>query len=270
MMETQAIVVNKDERGVATITLNRPDVHNAFDDALIKDMTVALQSFSADASVRLVVLRSTGKSFSAGADLNWMKRMAGYSWQQNYQDSLGLATLMQTLANMPQPTLAVVQGAAFGGGVGLVACCDIALCADKASFCLSEVKLGLIPAVISPYVIDAIGARAAKRYFVTAERFSSDTALRLGLVHDVFTAEQLESETEKLMASLLANGPVAVTEAKKLIHHVTKHETDEELIRFTAQKISDIRASAEGKEGVGAFLDKRDPDWNVKTATDID
>ena len=269
-METTAIVINKDERGVATITLNRPDVHNAFDDALIRDLTVALQKFNADDSVRVVVLRSTGKSFSAGADLNWMKRMADYSWNQNYQDSLGLATLMQTLASMRQPTIAVVQGAAFGGGVGLVACCDIALASDKASFCLSEVKLGLIPAVISPYVIEAIGARAAKRYFVSAERFPAETALRLGLVHELFGGEQLEQAADSLIDTILSNGPVAVLEAKKLIKQVEGKVIDEELIRHTAQKISDIRASAEGKEGIGAFLEKRSPNWNVKTATDID
>ena len=269
-MENSAILIHKDPRGVGNVTLNRADVHNAFDDVLIKDLTNAIQAFEQDDSVRVICLRSTGKSFSAGADLNWMKRMAGYSWQQNYQDSLGLATLMQTLASTTKPTIGVIQGAAFGGGVGLVACCDIALASDKASFCLSEVKLGLIPAVISPYVIAAIGERAAKRYFVTAERFNADTALRLGLVHELFEAEQLESEAEKIIDAILANGPVAVYEAKKLIAKVANQPIEEEIIRFTAQKISDIRASAEGKEGVTAFLEKRSPNWDVKTSTEID
>lgn len=270
MMETTTILVSKDERGVGTVTLNRPDLHNAFDDVLIREMTEVLQAFGRDDSVRVVVLRSTGKSFSAGADLNWMKRMATYSWQQNYQDSLGLATLMQSLGQMKKPTVGVVQGAAFGGGVGLVACCDIALAANTASFCLSEVKLGLIPSVISPYVIAAIGERAAKRYFVTAERFDANTALRLGLVHDLYAPEQLDAEADKLITMLLANGPKAVQEAKKLIARVAHQPIDEDLVRFTAQKIADIRASAEGREGVTAFLEKRAPNWDVKESTELD
>ncbi|NQD37877.1 enoyl-CoA hydratase/isomerase family protein [Permianibacter sp. IMCC34836] len=269
-METTTILVNKDDRGVGTITLNRAELHNAFDDVLIREMTETLQVFDKDDSVRLVVVRSTGKSFSAGADLNWMKRMASYSWQQNYQDSLGLATLMQTLASMNKPTFAVVQGSAFGGGVGLVACCDIALAAETASFCLSEVKLGLIPSVISPYVVAAIGERAARRYFVTAEKFTADTALRLGLVHDLHAADQLDAEADKLIAALLANGPRAVQEAKRLIERVANKPIDEELVRSTAQKIADMRASAEGREGVTAFLEKRPPNWNVKDSTELD
>jgi len=269
-METTTILVNNDARGVGTITLNRADLHNAFDDVVIREVTDALQLFDRDDGVRIVVVRAVGKSFSAGADLNWMKRMAGNSWQQNYQDSLGLATLMQALASMNKPTIAVVQGAAFGGGVGLVACCDIALASETASFCLSEVKLGLIPSVISPYVIAAIGQRAAKRYFVTAERFDAKTALRLGLVHDLFTPEQLDAEADKLVTALLANGPKAVLEAKRLIARVANRPIDEELVRVTAQKIADIRASAEGREGVTAFLEKRPADWAVKDRTELD
>jgi len=269
-MENSAILIEQNAHGVGTVTLNRAEIHNAFDDALIRDLTEAIQSFEQNPEVRVIVLRSTGKSFSAGADLNWMKRMADYSWNQNYQDSLGLATLMQTLASTSKPTVGVIQGAAFGGGVGLVACCDIALASNRASFCLSEVKLGLIPAVISPYVIAAIGERAAKRYFVTAERFNAETALRLGLVQDIYEPEQLDGEAEKVIAAILENGPVAVLEAKKLIVNIANRKLDEETIRFTAQKISDIRASAEGKEGITAFLEKRSPNWDVKTQTEID
>ncbi len=269
-MDDSAILIAKDARGVGTLTLNRPDLHNAFDDTLIRDLTEALQAMNADDSVRVIVLRALGKSFSAGADLNWMKRMAGYSWSQNYQDSLGLATLMQTLATLSKPSVAVVQGAAFGGGVGLVACCDIALASSTASFCLSEVKLGLIPAVISPYVIAAIGERAAKRYFVTAERFNAETALRLGLVHELYAPDHLDAEVEKLVDTLLANGPVAVQEAKRLIARVAGKPIDEDLVRFTAQKIADLRASAEGREGIGAFLEKRTPNWDVKDSTDLE
>ncbi len=249
------------DNGVVVLTLNRPEVHNAFNDELIATLTESLQVLNSDPSVRVVQLRGAGKSFSAGADLNWMQRMAQYSWEENYQDSLKLASLMSTLANMRMPTVAVVQGAAFGGGVGLVAACDFALASDKASFCLSEVKLGLIPAVISPYVVRAIGARAARRYFVTAERFDADTALRMGLVQEVVPHDTLTQRADEVCDAIATNGPLAVREAKKLVSLVAESPIDEEIIRETANRIADRRASPEGMEGIRAFLEKRPPVW---------
>ncbi|MCO7226845.1 enoyl-CoA hydratase/isomerase family protein [Pleionea sp. CnH1-48] len=249
------------EAGAGIITLNRPEVHNAFDDNLISDLTDALKQVDEDPRVRLIVLRSNGKSFSAGADLNWMRRMADYSWDENYQDSLALATLMQSLHTSYKPTLGIVQGAAFGGGVGLVACCDMVIASEKALFSLSEVKLGLIPSVISPYVIEAIGKRQANRYFVTAERFDAQRAHQMGLVHEVVAADELENYANDFIKNILSNGPEAIKAAKLLIEVVTELGMGEELIRETAQRIADIRASAEGREGVTAFLEKRKPNW---------
>ncbi|HET8726942.1 MAG TPA: enoyl-CoA hydratase-related protein, partial [Alphaproteobacteria bacterium] len=195
--------------GVATVTLNRPEVHNAFNDRVIAELTGTFSRLGADPTVRAVVLRASGKSFSAGADLGWMQRMAGYGFDENLADARQLAELMRTLNDLPKPTVALVQGAAFGGGVGLVACCDVALAADTATFCLSEVKLGLIPAVISPYVVQAIGARAARRYFLTAERFSALQAKALGLVHEVVPAVMLEAALLKILDALAEGGPNA-------------------------------------------------------------
>ncbi|WMS88264.1 enoyl-CoA hydratase/isomerase family protein [Pleionea litopenaei] len=264
MSDNKTLKLEVTPDGAGIITMNRPDVHNAFDDQLIKDLTRALQKLQNHAATRVIVLKAEGKSFSAGADLNWMRRMADYSWSENYQDSLALATLMQTLHQLKKPTIALVQGAAFGGGVGLVAACDIVLASEKAKFCLSEVKLGLIPAVISPYVIKAIGSRQANRYFISAEVFTATTAQNIGLVHEVFEAESFESSSQAFLADLLKNGPEAIQAAKNLISFVDEHPLNEELIRETAQKISDIRASAEGKEGVSAFLEKRSPNWQAK------
>lgn len=263
MSEFKSLKLDISAAGVATLTLTRAELHNAFDDELIRELTAALKSVANNGAARVLVLRGDGKSFCAGADLNWMKRMANYSWDENYQDSLALAGLMQTLAGLQIPSIAVVQGAAFGGGVGLVACCDMAFASDKASFCLSEVKLGLIPAVISPYVIRAMGERAARRYFVSAERFDAQEALRLGLVHEVVAPEALDAKVESVVNAITANGPMAVLAAKKLVNFVADHAIDEELIRETAQRIADIRASAEGREGVGAFLEKRPATWTT-------
>lgn len=261
MSEYKSLTLDFNASGVATLTLNRAELHNAFDDALIRELATALKAVDAHPQARVLVLRGAGKSFCAGADLNWMKCMADYSWDENYQDSLSLAGLMQALAGLKIPSIAVVQGAAFGGGVGLVACCDMAFASDKASFSLSEVKLGLIPAVISPYVVRAIGERAAHRYFVSAERFDAAEALRLGLVHQVLAPEALDDKVTEVVNAILANGPMAVLAAKKLIAFVSGKPIDEDVIRETAQRIADIRASAEGREGVGAFLDKRKADW---------
>ena len=246
-----------DAGGVARLVLNRPEVHNAFNDALIAELTAALKRLEQDPEVRAVLLAAEGKSFSAGADLNWMKRMAGYSKEENRADARGLAGLMRTLNDLAKPTIALVQGAAYGGGVGLVACCDIAIAATRASFCLSEVKLGLIPAVISPYVIAAIGARASRRYFLTAERFDAEAALRLGLVQEVVAPEELEAAGRRVLDALLAGGPEAQAAAKRLVRDMAGRPVDDALVEETARRIAEVRAGAEAREGVSAFLEKR-------------
>lgn len=255
--------LGKAGRGVGYITLTRPEIHNAFDDKLIGELTEAFTAMENNAEVEVVVLRAEGKSFSAGADLNWMRRMADYSWEENYQDSQALATLMNTIYNMSKTTVCQVQGAAFGGGVGLVACCDIVIASERASFCLSEVKLGLIPAVISPYVVKAMGERQAQRYFTTAERFKADKAAEYGLVHEVIAEESLIEKTNEMITTLLSNGPQAVKAAKSLIRAVANQTIDQSLMDETARRIADIRASEQGKEGLNAFLEKRTADWSV-------
>jgi len=252
-----------DKRGVARITLTREEVHNAFNEALIAELTAALDGISQDPRVRVVVLAAQGRSFSAGADLNWMKAMAGYSRAENVEDARRLARLMRTLNNLPQPTVALVQGPAFGGGVGLVACCDIVVAAEGAKFCLSEVKLGLIPAVISPYVVATIGEAAARRYFLTAEAFSAWEAQRLGLVHEVVDQAALAARGRQIVDALMAGGPVAQGAAKELIFAVSGKNVDESLIEETAKRIAELRASDEGREGIAAFLEKRRPNWRA-------
>ncbi len=252
--------VECDERGVARLTMTRAEVHNAFDDAMIAALTEALERLGADPAVRILVLAAEGRSFSAGADLGWMKRMAGYSQAENLADARALARLMQVLDRLPKPTVARVQGAAFGGGVGLVACCDIAIGTPAARFMLSEVRLGLIPAVISPYVVKAIGQRAARRYFVTAERFSAEEALHLGLLHRLVEAEALDDAVEEMVETLLLGGPAAQASAKDLMFAVDR-PLDEAVIEDTAQRIAAIRATEEGQEGLQAFLEKRKPGW---------
>jgi methylglutaconyl-CoA hydratase len=246
---------------VATVTLNRPQVHNAFDDHLIHELSHALVELGHDAGVRVVVLAGSGRNFSAGADLNWMKRMAGYSEADNLRDAIAMASLMRTLAGLPKPTIARVQGAAFGGGVGLVACCDIGVAAEDASFSLSEARLGLIPAVISPYVIRAIGRRAAQRYFLSAEKFNAREALRIGLVHEVVAAERLDQTVDGIAGELLKSGPHAVAAAKRLIVDVADARLDDAIVEETARRIATIRVSPEGREGIAAFLEKRKPGW---------
>ncbi len=260
-MSEQTLVHEIGADGTATVTLNRPEVHNAFDDAVIARLTELLHELAADERVRLVQLAAAGKSFSAGADLNWMRRMADYGDQENYRDAMGLAELLRTLNELPKPTLALVHGAAFGGGVGLVCCCDIVLAAPQASFSLSEVKLGIIPSVIGPYVVAAIGQRAARRYMLTAERFDAAEAQRIGLVHEVVGQEALRERAGEIAATLRANGPSALREAKELIRALANRPIETAVIEDTARRIARIRASAEGKEGLGAFLEKRKPDW---------
>jgi len=263
MMTTppEPTVVLKIGGGIGRITLNRPDRHNAFDDAVIAELAHMLDRVAADPAVRVVVLAANGKSFSAGADLGWMKRTATYSVAENEADALVLADMLSKLNTMPKPTVALVQGGAYGGGVGLVAACDMAIAADTSVVCLSHVTLGLIPSVISPYVLAAIGARAARRYFLTAERFDAAEAHRLGLVHDVAPADDLAAAGDRLTDYLLAAGPAAIAKAKNLIAHVAGKPIDAALRLETARRIAEARASAEGQEGIAAFLERRKPDW---------
>jgi methylglutaconyl-CoA hydratase len=247
---------------VGRVILNRPERHNAFDDALIGELTDALRSIEAEEGIRVVELASTGRSFSAGADLEWMRRVASAPKESNRGDAMALAALMRTLAELRKPTIARVQGAAYGGGVGLVACCDIAVAATGAKFALSEAKLGLIPAVISPYVVAAIGSRAARRYFLTGEAIDASEAWRLGLVHELAEDERgLDGKIACLVEALLACGPVAQVECKALIRAVAGRPVTGELLQDTAERIAKVRSSPEGMEGVTAFLEKRRPSW---------
>lgn len=250
-----------DPRGVATLTLNRPDKHNAFDDALIAELDDRLERIAADTGVRLVVLAAGGKSFSAGADLNWMRRVADYSEDDNFDDAMALANMLKRLDELGKPTIARVQGHAFGGGVGLVACCDIAVAATPAKFCLSEVRLGLMPSAISPFVVRAIGARAARRYFQTAERFDTAEACRIGLVHRAVAPDELDEAVEEIITNLLQGGPAAQAAAKEFIALNLRQPINKELLRDAAKRIANLRASDEGREGLSAFLEKRKPDW---------
>jgi len=246
---------------IGLVALNRPEVHNAFNETLVAELTAVLQSLDADEGVRAVVLTGNGKSFCAGADLNWMKRMAAFGPAENLADAQALALMLRTLNALSKPTVACIRGAAFGGGVGLVACCDIAVAALDAVFALSEAKLGLIPATISPYVIEAIGARAARRYFLTAERFTAAEAYRIGLVHDIVPEPELDARINELLGDLLVAGPVAQLECKALIRGVAHRPIDADIVAGTAEHIAAVRASPEGREGVAAFLDKRAADW---------
>jgi len=261
MTQATTLLTDISAQGVATLTMNRPTIHNAFDDALIQEMSEAIRQLDDDFAVRVIVLAASGKSFSAGADVNWMKRVAEYSEQENLQDARLLAGLMRTLNEARKPTIAKIQGPAFGGGVGLVACCDIAIASEHAAFALTEVKLGLIPSVISPYVVRAIGERQSRRYFLTAERFDAREALRIGLVHKVVSEEQLDDWIHKIARQLLANGPEALDACKNLIQAVSHGVINDAMIEDTAQRIASIRVSDEGQEGLDAFLSKRKPDW---------
>jgi methylglutaconyl-CoA hydratase len=249
------------DRGVSTVTLNRPEVRNAFNDEVIAELTAVFLELAKRDEVRCVVLAASGPAFCAGADLNWMKRMADYTREQNVEDATALARMLEVLFRFPKPTIARVQGDAYAGGTGLVAACDIAVTVDSAQFCLSEVKLGLIPATISPYVICAMGTRAAHRYFLTAERFSAEEAHRIGLVHEVVPAEQLDARVGALAQALVQAGPEALKACKKLLHDVAGHEISAGLVRRTVENIADIRASDEGREGIQSFLGKRKPNW---------
>ncbi|MEO6018418.1 MAG: enoyl-CoA hydratase/isomerase family protein [Polaromonas sp.] len=246
---------------VATVTLNRPDVRNAFNDKVILEVTAAFKDLGARDDVRCIVLAANGTAFCAGADLNWMRSMADYTHEQNLQDAGRLATMMRTVYECPKPTIARVQGDVYAGGTGLVAACDMAVSVDTAQYCLSEVKLGLIPATISPYVVRAMGARAAHRYFLTAERFDAAEALRIGFVHEVVKAEALDAKVAELTQALTNAGPEAVRLCKKLVQDVAGQPIAPALVQMTVEGIADVRVSAEGREGVQSFLQKRKPNW---------
>jgi len=246
---------------VARVTLNRPDVRNAFNETLIAELATTFTELGQDAGLRAIVLAAEGKAFCAGADLNWMKAMAGYSWDENHADATKLADMLWAMYSCPVPVVARVQGDVYAGGVGLVACADIVVAVDTAGFCLSEAKLGLMPATIAPYVVKALGEQASRRYFITAERFAADEARRLGLVHEVVAADALDTKVDELVAATTANGPAAVRACKQLVKDVASREITPALRDDTARRIADIRASAEGREGVQSFLGKRKPCW---------
>jgi methylglutaconyl-CoA hydratase len=246
---------------VATIWMNRPDLHNAFDETLIAELTAACIALDDDADVRVVVLAGRGKSFSAGADLNWMKRAAHNGLDDNLADARALAGMLRTLAEMNKPTIARIQGASLGGGTGLAAACDIAVASKQAVFATSEVKFGIIPAAISPYVIRAIGARQATRYFQSGERIDAARARDIGLVHETVDAEQLDTKVQEIAAALIHGGPLAQAAAKQLIRAVANQPINHSLVEDTAHRIAHLRATPEAQEGIAAFLDKRSPNW---------
>jgi methylglutaconyl-CoA hydratase len=246
---------------VATIWMNRPDLHNAFDETLIAELTAACAALDEDKDVRVVVLAGRGKSFSAGADLNWMRRAANNGIDENLNDARALAKMLRTIAEMNKPTIARVQGAALGGGMGLASACDIAVASTKAVFATSEVKFGIIPSAISPYVLRAIGARQAYRYFQSAERIDAVRAREIGLVHETVEPEQLDAKVQEIVAALLIGGPAAQAAAKDLIRAVNNQPINDTIIEDTAHRIAHLRATPEAREGISAFLDKRQPSW---------
>ena len=249
------------EKYVATVTLDRPEVRNAFNDELVARLAETFAGLGARDDVRCIVLAARGPAFCAGADLNWMRRMADYTHADNLADAAALAAMLRTLHECAKPTIARIQGDVYAGGTGLVAACDIAVAVDTAHFCLSETRLGLIPATISPYVIRAMGGRAAHRYFLTAERFTAAEAHRLGFVHEVVTSGHLDAKVGEIAGALVNAGPAAVRASKKLVRDVAGQDITPELVAMTVRGIADIRASAEGREGVQSFLQKRKPNW---------
>ena len=246
---------------VAEVWLNRPEVRNAFNDSVIAELTLAFEQLGSDPDLRVVVLGGHGKAFCAGADLSWMRAMAGYSWDDNQADAARLAQMLWTIYRCPVPVVGRIHGDCYAGGVGLAAVCDVLVAAEGVNFCLSEARLGLLPATIAPYVIKALGEQASRRYFTTAERFDAAQAKALGLVHEVVAAESLDTKVAEIVAALVANGPAAVRACKRLVQDVAGSPIDAALRDDTARRIADIRASPEGREGVQAFLDKRDPAW---------
>ncbi|MDD9900988.1 MAG: enoyl-CoA hydratase/isomerase family protein [Alphaproteobacteria bacterium] len=258
------IIQTQTSNNITTITLNRPDVHNAFNEDVIAALTTAFETAGNDKNVRAVVLRGNGKSFCAGGDLNWMRKSADYTREQNIEDAMQLGHLLRLIYTLPKVTIALVQGNAFGGGVGLTACCDIAIAEDTARFSLSEVRIGLIPSIIAPYVIASIGERQSRRYFMTAERFGADEAKRIGLVHETVAAGGLDATCDNITAEILQGAPGAQARGKKLLLGIAKAEISDDIVRKTVEEIADARASDEGKEGLSAFLDKKEPSWRKR------
>ena len=246
---------------VAEVWLNRPEVRNAFNDGVITELTLAFEQLGSDPELRAIVLGGHGRAFCAGADLSWMRAMAGYSWEENQADAERLAQMLWTIYRCPVPVVGRIHGDCYAGGVGLAAVCDVLVAAEGVHFCLSEARLGLLPATIAPYVVKALGEQAARRYFTTAERFDAAQARALGLVHEVVAVEALDDRVAEIVAALVANGPAAVRACKRLVQDVAGRPIDAALRTDTARRIADIRSSAEGREGVQAFLDKRDPSW---------
>ncbi len=246
---------------VARVFLNRPDVRNAFNDGVIAELAQAFRTLGADASLRAIVLGGHGKAFCAGADLSWMRAMADYTWEQNRADAQALADMLWAIYSCPLPVVGRVHGDCYAGGVGLAAVCDVLVAAEGIHFCLSEAKLGLLPATIGPYVVKALGEQAARRYFITAERFDAAQAKALGFVHEVAAADALDAKVDEVVAALASNGPAAVKACKLLVQDLAGQPITEDLRADTARRIADIRASAEGKEGVQSFLNKRKPGW---------
>lgn len=260
-MAGERVLVNAGQGGVVQVTMNRDSVRNAFDEVMIAGLAEVFDRLGRDRSVRVIVLRGSGRHFSAGADLDWMRRMAQCAEAENREDALGLARMLRVVYACPKPVVARIQGAAMGGGVGLAAACDIAVAAADARFALTEVRLGLIPSVISPYVVRAIGVRACRRFFLTGETVDAPEALRLGLVHRVVPAPALDEAVDEIVSCLLSAGPGALAAAKDLIGAVSDRPLDDDLLEDTARRIAAVRNSAEGREGVGAFLEKRVPSW---------
>jgi methylglutaconyl-CoA hydratase len=248
---------------VARVHLNRPDLRNAFNDAVIAEISAAFRELGADRALRVIVLGGHGKTFCAGADLNWMRAMADYSWEQNRADAQGLAEMLWTVYSCPLPVVGRIHGDCYAGGMGLAAACDVLVAADTAHFCLSEARLGLLPATIGPYVVRALGEQASRRHFATAERFSAAEAHRLGFVHELCTPAELDARVDSIVQALVANGPAAVKACKQLVHDIAGQPITAALREDTARRIADIRASAEGREGVQAFLQKRSPSWQT-------
>ncbi len=255
-------ILNEIDAGIGIITLNRPERHNAFDDTMIAELSDTLKMMASEPAVRVVVISSTGKSFCAGADLNWMQRAATYSLEENRRDASELAEMLRRIADCPKPVIARVQGPAYGGGVGLVAACDMAVATFDARFALTEAKLGLIPAVISPHVIAAIGERYARRYMLTAEMFSAAEAYRIGLIHEMVADDaSLDEAVGEWVETLLKNGPQALAECKALIRSVAGRPLGPKVIDYSVDRIANVRVSPEGQEGLSAFLQKRKPNW---------
>lgn len=258
---TNTLDIRRPSPHVAEVWLNRPEVRNAFNDGVVAELTAAFSELGHDASLRAIVLGGHGKAFCAGADLSWMRRMAGYSWEQNHADAAALANMLWTIWSCPLPVIGRIHGDCYAGGVGLAAVCDVLVAAEGVHFCLSEARLGLLPATIGPYVLRALGEQASRRYFTTAERFDASRAQALGFVHEVTAPAGLDQRVGEVVAALVANGPVAVKACKQLVKDLAGHQIDAAAREETVRRIADIRAGDEGREGVQAFLEKREPNW---------